>query len=461
MKRTCWLLALLLAYHPAEAEESGPLRIRISHLQGLLDMARSYCGGQGESVALQRLLESAGHRSGEPPEAMVRFCSVDIGRNAAGLAGRHPAYDSIWSSPWQHALNASVRTTGIASLLDETAGAFTLDEQQALADGLRYVEPLYRRLVEDRLGAEAKHMGDSLSSYMAGHDVASLMRSLSTFYATPWPDDMPIWVGLSPLPAGSGGFSATANGNVIRSFMPVDYDRPDIYSAVIWHEFGHLLYANMPAQKVDELAAAFNASSSPRRRFAEIWLNEALATAAGNGWVYRRLNGTDEHGDWYDSIVIDPYAKAIAPAVHGALDAGRALDGPMVEAFVAGFDAAHPDALRDPEVILPHAAIVADADDRTLAELRAIYFRQVNVRRVDAVRPGARPDAELPPTVLRVEFGRAGTDDKTWHRQIRSDGGLTFSTLLDTPAAFEPALTELVALIRADTWDSPDHHPTR
>ncbi|MBO9715842.1 MAG: hypothetical protein J7507_03310 [Pseudoxanthomonas sp.] len=452
MPRCCWLALLIFAIPSFDADAIDRLEIRVNRLQGVLDLAISYCGGQGESVALQKLLESAGYRSGDPPGVMLRFCTVDIGQNAVGYPGRPLAYNTGWSSPWQRVLNASVASSDMAEFQDRIAGAFTFPEQQAIVDGLRYMEPIYERLVETAIGSRGKEMAASVSAHMDRKNVPGLMRSISNLYATPWPDDMPLWIGLSPIPPGSGGFSATANGNVVRSFMPVDFDRPDVYASVIAHEFCHVLYSNMPLDRIEAIQHAFSASASPNRRLAEIWMNEALATAAGNGWVYRELTGSEDKEAWYDDPVIDPYAKAIAPVVYRALDSGKALDASMAAQFIVEFDRIHPDALRNPAVLLPHATIVSNTDATSLASMRSTFGQQIGIRRLDALAPDVAGNAELAPAVIHVDISETDGVEMKWRRNLRADGRIDFSIRLRSPAAFGGALAALITRIRDNEW---------
>lgn len=449
-KLLCAMLFLGCAGH-SNTSASDPINVRVGGLNGVLDLAVSYCGGHGESVALQRTLESAGYRSGDPPEVMVRFCSLDLGYGAYGQPDRPLVYNTDWSSPWQNFRNAAVSSPSMDALVEVTSGSLPFDEK-AVVDAMLYMAPIYQRLVTEPFGQEAETMGTALAGYMVRNDVPALLGSVSNLYATPWPRDAPLWIGLSPTPPDSGDFTATAHGDVIRSFMPVDFDEPAVYTGVVAHEFAHLLFARMPIQQVRRISSAFAESASPGRRFAEAWMNEALATAVGNGWVHSKLSGADEDGEWYGDPVVDPYAKAIAPSVYDALESGRTLDDRMVAGFIEAFDRLHPDALCDAHILLPHAAIVSEVDPGSLSLMRSLYGQRIQIRHLDGLTPAGAKTADLPATVLYVQVDGTPRSDPHWQRQLRADGGVDFATRIESPAAFGHALDALLLIIKSNEW---------
>jgi hypothetical protein len=449
----CAFLCLGLAGQ-LEAADAGSIEVRVGGLNGILDLAVSYCGGHGESVALQRVLESAGYRSGEPPAVMVRFCSVDLGQGGHGQPDRPLAYDTDWSSPWQRFRNAAVSSPDMAALIAATSGSLPFDEAIVI-DAMEYMAPIYERLVTQPLGQEANAMGSAMTDYVARNQVTALLHSVSNLYATTWPRDSRLWLGLSPTPPNSGGFSATAHGDVIRSFMPVDFDDPATYTGVVAHEFAHLLFARMPSDQVRLISGAFANSGSPSKRFAEAWMNEALATAVGNGWVYSKLSGGDEDDEWYADPVVDSYARAIAPSVYDALESGRPLDDRMVAGFIEAFDRLHPDAMCNADVLFAHAAIVSDVDPDAMSLMRSLYGQRIQIRRLDGLTPAAAEVTELPATVLSVEIDGARREAVHWQRKLHSDGSIRFSTRIQDPADFGRALDALLLSVNSNEWSCP------
>ncbi len=454
MSFRCLAVACCLFMAPVGAADALDIQVRVNRLHGLLDLAYSYCGGPYESAALQQALESAGHRSGEAPEAVVRFCTMDIHRGGVGVPGRPLAYATWGSSPWDHFLRASVTSADMAQFIDATAGVLMFEEQRAVIEVMHDMAPLYDRLIETPFGAQARAHGEALSAYLHEHAVGSLLQQVAGLYAVPWPDDMPLWVGLSPTPSGSQEFSAWVQGNVVRSFLPVDYDRLDIYAGVMAHEYAHVLFSNLSTDAVQRLRVAFAQSDAPGRRFAEVWLNEALATAAGNGWLHWKLTGEANPGEWYSDPVIDRYAKAIAPAVHAALESGATLDEALVADIVAQFERVFPDAWNDPAVVLPHAMLIVDADATSKVELDRRYRNRVQTRalRVEPASIGDDAGGDWLPTVLRVSVSAAETSTPRWQRRILHDGGLEFSVRIASVESFDAALDGLIARIGKSDW---------
>ena len=69
------------------------------------------------------------------------------------------------------------------------------------------------------------------------------------------------------------------------------------------------------------------------------WINEALATAIGSGWVYKKAYaGKDERQTWYADSTIDAFAHKIFPLVSEYLEQNRPIDLAFVVSSVKSFN---------------------------------------------------------------------------------------------------------------------------
>src|SRR5690606_27185854 len=67
-------------------------------------------------------------------------------------------------------------------------------------------------------------------------------------------------------------------------------------------------------------------------------LNEALATALGNGYVFEQLNGVLDTEDWYFNKYINLMAKEIYPLVKEYLDNNKPIDKKFVDEYIGIYD---------------------------------------------------------------------------------------------------------------------------
>lgn len=435
----------------AFAAQAPSLDVRVSRLQGRLDMALSYCGGNEGSPALSKVLEGRLLPGTRDADRLRRFCEMDRWRDFRSAEERPRGYGR-WSSPWWRLQDAAVVAPDRRTFEARIAADYGRDERKIVLDALTAIAPSYIEYVEKPLGLQASTMADSLRDHLRTHRVDALLAATATFYGVPGAADVPWVIGLSPVPAGGGAFSATVNGHVIRSFMPVDSRDYTGYASVVVHEVAHVLFAEQPLAQVDRIREAFRRAPSSNRRYAEAWLNEALATAVGNGWAYRRMAGRDDIAPWYNDPVIDAYAKAMAPGVYARLDAGAPIDDALMADWVAAFDRALPDARRNPDVLLPNLVLATSAGRDVAGELQRGLRTRVQVRALTLVSEAAADHVpEEAATILRVEMGE-GADAGGWTREETADGRLVFKIRLPDTEAFPAALDTLVARIRADRW---------
>ena len=453
MLRAAFLL-LPLALSPvavANAPSAPSLDIKISRLQGLLNLASSYCDTGDGSPVLRRILVEAAAPAPEETVRLRRFCGIDRWRGFTSAQDRPRGYGRR-TSPWWRLQDAAVLASDPDAFARRIAVDYNEGERRIVLDALAAIEPYYIAGVERPLASPAAAMAEGLREHVRRHRVEALLASVARFYGMPAAADVPWVVGMSPLPAGSGSFSATVNGHVIRSFMPVDCRDYTGYASVMVHEVAHVLFGEQPLAQVDLMRAAFRNAPSPNRRYAEAWINEALATAVGNGWAYRRMAGHDDPAPWYDEPVIDAYASSIAPRIYAYLDAEAPLDAALMDGWAAEFDRALPDARRNPDVLLSHLVLATSATREVAGGWQRSLRARTQVRALSLVTEA--PEDHVPDeaaTILRVEIGGDGAPG-TWAREEAVDGRWIFRVRLRDADAFPAALDALVAAIRADTW---------
>ncbi len=135
---------------------------------------------------------------------------------------------------------------------------------------------------------------------------------------------------------------------------------------VVLHEYTHYVYSKMPADERNALGKSI-VDADPVHGTA-MWglFNEAIATAVGNGRIYRSLAPT---GAWqamlarkrsfYSDEPVDAASKAILPLVDTTLDVGGTVTAP---AFAKAYDAA----------LDAHLATLWQAPSLVLSEFRAL-----------------------------------------------------------------------------------------
>jgi len=96
-------------------------------------------------------------------------------------------------------------------------------------------------------------------------------------------------------------------------------------------------------------------------KLAARYIDEALATAIGNGYVAIKMNKKKKK-KWYHSYIINKYAQALYPSIKKILDKKSSLSLKDAKLFVKIFKENFPDILTRKEIVLKHINILSSKD---------------------------------------------------------------------------------------------------
>ena len=118
------------------------------------------------------------------------------------------------------------------------------------------------------------------------------------------------------------------------------------------HEMSHVLFEEQSLQLQQQLDSVFTDSITPYTKFAYHYIDEALATALGNGYAYKKLAGETDSAEWYSDVYINAYAKALYPLVEHYVDNKQQIDKEFILKAIVVFKQTFPNALYDYEPLL-------------------------------------------------------------------------------------------------------------
>lgn len=197
--------------------------------------------------------------------------------------------------------------------------------------------PVYQELIYQPNKEKFEKQLSELKNLIASTNMNSYFNVGIKFYNSTWDNSVPFVFVFYPLP-NSRGYTATAYSNIAESAIPTSLTDYNLLLSLMFHEIFHLLYDAEPLtfQKDREQWRASNPSRSSHYAFT--LLNESLATALGNGYVYAKLNGKEYAGNWYGRKYISMMAKKIYPLVKEYVESGRPIDKEFLDNYVKIYD---------------------------------------------------------------------------------------------------------------------------
>lgn len=320
------------------------------------------------------------------------------------------------------------------------------DHSLALEKALLELEPVFRRLYWEGSQRQFLERRREVESALAAGDFEGSLARASAFFAAELPPGEPLRLALIPhiRAPGVGRTHTRGHSSGTLQVMEIVVDKPNSGTAgTVFHEFVHALWAAQDEAEATRWRERFQGHGAGGAA-AYVQLNEALATAIGNGWFTRRLRGELEPGTWYADPVIDAYGRVLLPVVQQALEEGRRPTEAELDAMVEAFRTALPEALDTFDVVAADFTVVS-----ARPEVHTGAF-QNEVMRLGPVRSSRVRswDEAGTPSSFTVYWVSAGDRDRLhalgwpaepWERFVlrRGERGWELAFEGDAPALFE------------------------
>jgi hypothetical protein len=375
MKRL-WVFALLLL--ASGISWSAPLlNFRISRPICLLTFMETAAGYPHTSVTLRDHIRTtiSSEDTADLNGLIKKFSSLDLDHTYT--LDQYPAQRQKPRSSAGLIKIAAVQASDMADFFDRIAGILPNEQLLVLKDVLKQAEFYYDELIfkNSKVAIEKQLAELKLYNYKTK---AAFLR-LKTFYGTTWPENFPFTVAIYPIPGSLGNTTATPHNNSLVMGLLTGETNYASRIGVAMHEIGHVLYEEQPLALQWKLDSAFMSNSSLSAPYAYSYIDEALATACGNGWMYEFLTGHLDNTDWYNDVYIDKYARALYPMVKGYIDNFKTIDRRFINSAITIFEQQFPDAAYEYDNIFNKVNFYTDASDneqyRSIMNLMNRYYR--------------------------------------------------------------------------------------
>ncbi|MBL7934078.1 MAG: hypothetical protein JNL60_19395 [Bacteroidia bacterium] len=198
-------------------------------------------------------------------------------------------------------------------------------------------QQVYRELVYQPVKAKFEKQLAEVTEFVKTKNISAYVDKGLFFYKSYWEESFPFEIAFYPLPYPEG-FTAEAFYNTAVSGLRSDNKDYITLVSVMLHEIFHMLYDEQPVSVKRNISSWFAANPAPCGTYAYLLLNEALATALGNGYVFNSLAGKADEDDWYDRKYINDIAKKIYPLVSDYISQKKPIDEAFVNSYIKIYD---------------------------------------------------------------------------------------------------------------------------
>ncbi|MNS33579.1 hypothetical protein D3C72_656950 [compost metagenome] len=343
-KSICTIFTLMLAI-TASAQQRPKINIKFSRLYATYEFAKKLSDHYPDNEYKKLVASSPDHAA--YAKLVQQLDSLNI-----YYAFEFPDY-----APGQ---KTSVATTtilernmiysnSIEAFKQASFGIIPATELLQFADIIAKLEPVYTKLVYEPNKDKFDRKLADLDQFVQQTDLGKYFAQGLRFYNTPWDFSIPIDIVVVPS-IEDGGFTGKAFFNNAVTEVPLNFNQNEVLFSVLMHEIYHTLYNEESLAFKKEIKQYFDNNPSVNSQYAYLLLNEVLATALGNGYVYEQITGKPDQDEWYNVKYISEMAKKIYPVVFAYAASGQ----PMNQAFVNGYIAMYDQFFPNWNTELPH-----------------------------------------------------------------------------------------------------------
>lgn len=381
-------LVFLILVGVGSLQSQQNIQFRISKPYCLFNFLETMKGSTAVSEALRQYADSHAVVKTQAFRAIINqyktvqlYYTIRYDEFPAGRGQEGSTFDLVSS--------AAVHSNNIDDFRERIQGVLPNTEVQKLVTALKLVEPYYDTLIWNKQYTELQHQVQVLQQKIQLKP--SIFANIKTFYGSAWANDFPFIISPYPVPGKKGSTSASPHGNCLCiGVLTSDTDYTGI-AGVGFHEMSHILYKEQPAELQHDIDRYFRTSTSPYKELAYNYFNEALATACGNGWAYKQLEGKMDTAEWYHNRYIDGLAHAIYPTVESYINANKGIDSNFVSTTIKLFEKTFPNSYANYETLLAGCIYYYDLRDEKHAQQDEVIKRYFNVHLTHGSSPILHP----------------------------------------------------------------------
>lgn len=229
----------------------------------------------------------------------------------------------------------------------------------SLTQSMEAFIPVYHALIYDPNKIQFEKQLQEISTYAREQHIENYFETSLKFYNANWDKSIPFEIAFYPLPDANWFSGQAFYNNFICAIQTNLKDYKDLFSVML-HEICHIVYDEQSLEVKTAIHENFSANKSNASNYAYQILNEALATAVGNGYVYEQIAGAQDDNDWYYHKYIDQLARKIYPLVKEYISRNKAMDKDFIDQYIKIYESNFPGWINEAENIMTYRYVIAE-----------------------------------------------------------------------------------------------------
>jgi hypothetical protein len=265
-----------------------------------------------------------------------------------------------------------IETTNLNEFKLHSIGFLPNKTLNDLTEMISTFTPIYNELIYNPNKVQFEKQLMEISKYSIENNIENFFEIGLSFYNSNWDNSIPFEIAFYPLP-NSQGFTAQAFYNNFSSAIQTNlYNYKDIFSVML-HEIFHIIYNEQSLEVKNDIVKYFKENKSKNSNYSFQILNEVLATALGNGYVYEKLDGKTDSNDWYNNKYINLLARKIYPLVKDYIAQKKPVDRNFIDNYIKIYDDNFPNWINELGNIMTYRYVISENQD-DFNSIRKIFW---------------------------------------------------------------------------------------
>lgn len=355
--RLLFLYTLLFFSHIILAQQL--VQVKFSKPFAIIKFLETTKGGYSTSATFKHQIDTSFlSRDKNFQNLIEQYQSINLDYSYS--KNQYPSLRKHYTSTWDLLCIAAISSNTNDEFFNRIIGMFPNTDYLKLKSIIIKTEPFYDAFIYDAYKTKIDDRVRELQGLSP--KLNDLFEKFKLFYGSSWDKSIPFNLTIYPIIGRRGQTTATPHANSLE--MGVLTHEEDVFNllAVGTHEMCHVLYDEQPAWLQQKLDSAFTDSINPNKKFAYKYIDEALATALGNGYAYKYLADELDSSEWYNDKYINGFAKAIYPLTEQYINDTKQIDKAFILRTIQLFKETFPNAMYDLEPLLMTADIYFEDD---------------------------------------------------------------------------------------------------
>ncbi|HEY1192676.1 hypothetical protein [Flavobacterium sp.] len=252
-----------------------------------------------------------------------------------------------------------IETNNLNDFKLRSAGMIPNKTLSDLGECISEFTPIYNELIYNPNKEKFENQLEEIKKYSLENQIENYFKTGLVFYNSSWDNSIPFEAAFYPLP-NSKGFTASAFCNNFVSAIQTDLkSHKDLFS-VMMHETYHIIYDEQSLEVKTAIDTYFKENKSKCSNYAYQLMNEVLATVLGNGYVYEKLDGKLDEGEWYNNKYINLMAKKIYPLTQEYINQKKPIDKNFIDQYIQLYETNFPDWINEMDNIMTYRYVISE-----------------------------------------------------------------------------------------------------